>query len=190
VGKFILGLIIGLLAIPAGAWVYFHEGWAPAAATAQPMPFETSFAKADLHARIEREMPRSVPIAAGDPAYMAGAHVYRENCAVCHGLPGQSETAIATGEFPRPPQLWHGKGVTDDPPGETYWKVNNGIRLTGMPAFTHTLSQTQIWQVSLLLADADKIGPDVKSVLSAPLPADVPAVAQPQPPKRPAKKTG
>jgi len=46
--------------------------------------------------------------------------------------------------------------VTDDPPGETYWKVANGIRLTGMPAFKDVLSDTQMWQVSLLLANADK----------------------------------
>jgi len=44
--------------------------------------------------------------------------------------------------------------------GETYWKVANGIRLTGMPAFGHTLSDTQMWQVSLLLKNADKELPD------------------------------
>jgi mono/diheme cytochrome c family protein len=47
-------------------------------------------------------------------------------------------------------------GVTDDPPGETYWKVANGIRLTGMPAFKDALTETEMWQVSLLLANADK----------------------------------
>ena len=47
-------------------------------------------------------------------------------------------------------------GVSDDPPGETFWKVANGIRLTGMPEFNEILTTTQIWQVSLLLANADK----------------------------------
>jgi hypothetical protein len=37
------------------------------------------------------------------------------------------------GMYPQPPELFKGKGVTDDPAGETYWKVANGIRLTGMP---------------------------------------------------------
>jgi mono/diheme cytochrome c family protein len=46
--------------------------------------------------------------------------------------------------------------------GETYWKVRNGIRLTGMPSFDNLLNQTQMWQVSVLLAHADK-----------PLPANV-----------------
>ena len=64
------------------------------------------------------------------------------------------------------PQLWkkHAKGnvvgVSDDEPGETYWKVANGIRLTGMPAFNHVLTDTQMWQVTLLLKNADQQLPD------------------------------
>jgi len=56
--------------------------------------------------------------------------------------------------------------VTDDEPGETYWKVANGIRLTGMPAFKQSLSDTQMWQVSLLLANANKIPDSVKQALT------------------------
>jgi mono/diheme cytochrome c family protein len=40
--------------------------------------------------------------------------------------------------------------------GETYWKVANGIRLTGMPAYKDLLTDTQLWQVALLLSDANK----------------------------------
>jgi mono/diheme cytochrome c family protein len=47
-------------------------------------------------------------------------------------------------------------GVSEDPPGVTYWKVDNGIRLTGMPSFKHILSTEEMWQVSLLLAAAGK----------------------------------
>ena len=65
---------------------------------------------------------------------MEDAKVYRQQCEICHGTGGPI-TPTAQGMFPRPPQLLHGKGVTDDPAGETYWKVKNGIRLTGMPAF-------------------------------------------------------
>jgi len=47
--------------------------------------------------------------------------------------------------------------------------VDNGIRLTGMPSFNKTLSDTQRWQVSLLLANADKDLPDpVKKILTQP----------------------
>ena len=61
-----------------------------------------------------------------------------------------------------------GKGVTDDEPGETYWKVANGIRLTGMPGFNQQLSTTEMWQVSLLLAHADKLSDSVKGILANP----------------------
>jgi thiosulfate dehydrogenase len=70
--------------------------------------------------------------------------------------------------FPKPPLLMRGTGVTDDPPGETYWKVSGGIRMTGMPGFDKTLSTTQMWQVSLLLANADKLPQAVKDVLTPP----------------------
>jgi mono/diheme cytochrome c family protein len=58
--------------------------------------------------------------------------------------------------------------VTDDEPGETYWKVANGIRLTGMPGFNQQLSTTEMWQVSLLLANADKLSEPVKTILADP----------------------
>jgi hypothetical protein len=79
--------------------------------------------------------------------------------------------------FPVPPVLLEGRGVTDDPAGETYWKVANGIRLTGMPGFKQSLSDTQMWQVSVLLAQADKLPASVKQSLAAPLTPANPAAA-------------
>jgi thiosulfate dehydrogenase len=74
--------------------------------------------------------------------------------------------------YPKPPQLFKAHGVTDDPVGETYWKVANGIRLTGMPAYTNALSETEMWQVSLVLANADKLPPQVHTILEQPLKPD------------------
>jgi thiosulfate dehydrogenase len=165
VRNFVIGLIIGLILIPIGVAVYFSTGMAPVATSSQAMPFEKMLAAKALEARVEKEMPKTVPIPANDETYAAGAKIYVGNCAVCHGLPDQPQTPIANGMFPKPPHLLHGKGVTDDPPGETYWKVKNGIRLTGMPAFSQSLADTQIWQVSLLLANADKVGPNIRQLL-------------------------
>ena len=47
-------------------------------------------------------------------------------------------------------------GVSDDEVGETYWKIDKGIRLTGMPAYQKILSYTEMWQVAWLLKNADK----------------------------------
>lgn len=167
-GKFVVGLIIGLAIIPICVYFYFSTGMAPVATAANAMPFEKTAARMALHARVEKEAPKTVPITADEAAYSAGAQIYKEHCAVCHGVPGTPQTAIAQGMFPKPPKLMEGKGVTDDPPGETYFKVSGGIRMTGMPAFDKALSTTQMWQVSLLCANADKISPAVKQILTAP----------------------
>jgi thiosulfate dehydrogenase len=166
--KFIAGLVLGLIVIPAVVYFYFSTGAAPVATAAQAMPFEKMLARKALHARMEKEMPKSVPISADEGNLTSGATFYTQQCAVCHGLPDQPETSISKGMFPKPPQLFQGHGVTDDPPQETYWKVVGGIRMTGMPAFKDSLSDTQMWQVSLLLANADKISPAVKNILAQP----------------------
>src|SRR5580704_16935368 len=155
--RFVLGLIVGLLAIPVAFYFYVSMGMMPVATSAPPILFEHKLAHMALDARIDKEAPKTASITADEAAYTAGVQVYKDHCAVCHGLPGQAQTAIAKGMFPKPPMLTEGTGVTDDPAGETYWKVANGIRLTGMPGFEKSLSTTQMWQVSLLLANADKL---------------------------------
>ncbi len=170
--KFIGGLILGLLIVPFGAYLYFTGGAAPVATTDSDMPFENYFAHKALNARIAKDMPKNVPIQPTETNYVAGAELYKQHCGVCHGLPLSPKTAIATGMYPRPPQLFQGKGVTDDEPGETYWKIFNGIRLTGMPGFSKTLSETQMWQMALLLANADKLPPAAKAELVAPVGAN------------------
>ena len=171
-GTLVFGIILGVILVLAGVYFYFATGQAPVATSAQAMPFEKRLAHQALNARVQREMPKTVPIQGDEPNLTAGAQIYREHCAVCHGLPAQKETLIATGMFPRPPKLMEGKGVTDDEPGESYWKVANGIRLTGMPGFRPALSDTQMWQVSLLVAQGDKLPKSVQDALALPLRTD------------------
>ena len=165
---FVLGVLLTLLVGAATVYVYFARGMAPVATSAQAMPFEKRLARMALHARLQREMPHQVPMQPLEANLLSGAHLYQEHCAVCHGLPGREQTAIAQGEFPKPPHLFRGKGVTDDEPGETYWKVANGIRMTGMPSYDKHLSTDQMWQVSLLLANADKLPRSVMAILENP----------------------
>jgi mono/diheme cytochrome c family protein len=175
--SFIVGIVIGVLVVPLMVYAYFAWGFAPVATSASAMPFEKTLASKALNARIKKEMPKTVPIAADEANYLAGVQTYRQNCAVCHGLPMEAPTAISKGMFPKPPQLFRGKGVTDDEPGETYWKVTNGIRLSGMPGFSPSLSSTQMWQVSLLLANADKL-PEAAKVALASASAQAPSAGQ------------
>lgn len=168
--KFLVGLLLGLLILPCGAYLYFTGGSAPVATTDSDMPFEKFFAKKAQHARIDKEMPKNVPIQPTEANLVAGAELYKQHCAVCHGLPLTPKSAIASGMYPKPPLLMEGKGVTDDEPGESYWKIFNGFRLTGMPGFSKSLSETQMWQMALLVANADKLPPSAKAVLVAPAP--------------------
>jgi mono/diheme cytochrome c family protein len=159
--------------------MYFTGGSAPVATTDSDMPFENFLAHKALNIRIAKEMPKIVPVPANEANYLAGAELYKQHCGVCHGLPLSPKTAIATGMYPHPPQLFMGKGVTDDEPGETYWKIFNGIRLTGMPGFSKSLSETQMWQMAVLLANADKLPPSVKAALVAAPAAAAPAASAP-----------
>ena len=165
---FLIGLVLGLILLPLSGLLYFRFGYAPVATASSPMPFEKALAHMALNARIEKEAPKSAPIQPSDDHYRMGAQIYRKHCAICHGLPGMEKSATAKGMYPVPPQLFKGKGVTDDPAGETYWKVAYGIRLTGMPSYKGSLTDTEMWQVSLLLANGDKIPQQVRSSLEQP----------------------
>lgn len=173
--RFLVGLILGLLVIPVWALLYFHFGHPPVAVADAPFPFEKQIVRVPLHARIDKEMPASAPIEASATNLTAGAQIYREQCASCHGLYGRPSD-YASHMYPRAPQLWapHGNGgvigVNDDPVGETYWKVANGIRLSGMPSFKNVLNETQMWQVSVLLKSAGQPMPaDAVKLLQTPL---------------------
>ena len=163
---FVWGLILGLVLIPAGVYVCLLSGRAPVSAFDSELPFEDLLTSRALQAKFAKEPPKPAPVQADEGNLTAGARLYVQHCALCHGLPVGPVTKIASGMFPPPPQLFHGPGVTKDPPWETYWKTFYGIRLTGMPAFRNTLSDTEIWQISLLLAHAQKLPTSVARELN------------------------
>lgn len=164
--KFIAGVIIGICLPFLAAYVFLRLGGMPVATKGPPLPLEKKIARLALHAKMDPEAGKPSPLPADEANLVAGAKVYQAQCAVCHGYLGQPETKIAQGMFPHPPQLLPPKkGVTDDPVGETYWKAKNGIRLTGMPGYTDSLSDTELWQVSLMLLHAQELPAAATQVL-------------------------
>ncbi len=160
--KFLLGVVVTLLLIPIAGLLYLRFGNPPVAVADTPFPYEKQIVHIPLNARIHRDMPHTVPIEATPANLIAGAKIFHAQCAECHGVYGHP-TDYAAHMYPPAPQLWWPHswnpkvvGVSNDPPGVTYWKVANGIRLTGMPSFDHVLSSTQMWQVTLLLKHADE----------------------------------
>jgi thiosulfate dehydrogenase len=182
---FVLGVIVGVLLLSGGVYYYFVSGMAPAAVSDPPMMMERKMANRSLGAHIDKANIPAPPIQATDENYMAAAKLYRDQCAGCHGLPNQPPPAIAGNMFPDATLMFKGKGVSDDPPQESYWKIKNGIRLTGMPTFKGILDDTQMWQLALLVANSDKLPDSAKALLvpepppAPPVPAMPPAKSKP-----------
>jgi thiosulfate dehydrogenase len=162
--KFLLGFVFAFVLLLVGAWVYLKYGNPPVATADKPFPFEAQIVQVPLNARIDNQLQQP-PFGVSEDVYETGAMAYKLQCASCHGVPGK-DVPFAKNMYPVAPQLWkkHSRGdvvgVSDDEPGETYWKIKNGIRLTGMPAFKGVLSEDQMWDVALLLKHANEQLPD------------------------------
>ncbi|MGH9717156.1 MAG: c-type cytochrome [Candidatus Acidiferrales bacterium] len=169
-GKFLLGLIIGLILVPIGAAFYLFGGFAPAAVNDRPFPMERYIAGTALESRIRRSAPKRNLSSFTTADIVAGADVYRHHCVGCHGLPDMQRTRPEPKMYPPPPQLFTPDGyVTDDPVGVTYWKIKNGIRMSAMPSFQTVLTDQQMWQTAALLASAVKLPPEAMQTLKQPL---------------------
>ena len=168
VGVFILGMLTTVFVLLIGGYFFITRGGVPMETTASPLPFEETVARLAIAASLRGSRDQKDPLELNDENLVAGAKVYKDNCSGCHGLPGQTSNEFAKAMFPPAPQLFNpDEMVTDDPEGVTFWKVTHGIRLSGMPGFANMLNDQQRWQVSMLLAHADKLSPAVQSALSA-----------------------
>ena len=158
---FLLGIVATLVVLAAAGYAVLKTGAVPANADARPGPVEKYVARASLRATLNNDAPKEPnPVPLTDANLIAGIKLYAANCVVCHGNAAGDKSAspIAKGEYPAPPQL--GKdGVEDDPQGWTYWKIEHGIRWTGMPSWKHVLSPKEIWTLALFLKHMDKLPP-------------------------------
>lgn len=178
---FVLGIFVTVLLIVVGGYYFVHSGGVSLATTAAPLPLEETVAHMALNASIGKAGDHGDPLPVSDDNLLAGVNVYKQNCAVCHGIPAHPPTALSKGMFPPPPQLFEKEDmVTDDLEGVTFWKVTHGIRLSGMPGFITTLSDTQRWQVTMMVKRADKLPPKVQAALASPAPTINPPAPAPR----------
>jgi thiosulfate dehydrogenase len=164
--KLILGILIGICLPFLAGYLFVVSGGMPVDTKAPPLPFEKLIVRKALHAAFKNDLDKQPPFPVSEEHLTAGAKIYRNNCGGCHGI-GDHENLMAKGMFPPVPQLFQPeKDVTDDPVGEIYWKIKNGIRLTGMPGYTDILKEQELWEVSLFLKNADKLPDAAKKILA------------------------
>lgn len=149
-GSALIGVLALLVIIAvAGVLIVLGGAYDVAASTPHTAVMQTLLNDAMDHSvelRARRLKPPAQPTAAD---IIEGAAHYKGMCQQCHGGPGAPREEFAEGLNPSPPNLAQ---ATDDlNPGEVFWIVKNGIKMTGMPAFGKTHTDQQIWDIALFV---------------------------------------
>ena len=99
------------------------------------------------------------PITPSTENIRAGMEHFSDHCATCHSNDGGGQTLFGKGLYPKPPDL-RAAGTQNKSDGELYYTIENGVRLSGMPAFhgTHTVPQT--WRLVLFIRHLPQITPE------------------------------
>ncbi|NML61613.1 c-type cytochrome [Massilia sp. RP-1-19] len=143
----------------AGGYVVFMAGWYNIGATAQHTQPVHDLLEQGMRASVERRA-RGIDAPPGlmaAPRIAAGAVVYRDKCAQCHGAPGfaQSDHGKAMQPVPGPlvdvARRWK--------PGELYWITRNGIKMSGMPAWEFHLADDELWDVVAFMQQMPMLTP-------------------------------
>lgn len=164
-GKLVLAFLLGI-GIAAGA-AYLHLRSTPqrqvVSAPSAPVSAPIAHARPAVPAPAP---PRTAPFGTSEDVFEAGARQYSAHCANCHGTPAND-----TASTPQAQQFWReGRDTTaSQAPGELYSEISTGAPGKAMPSYAHTLTDTQIWDLALLLKNADQDLPDpVLKLLNAP----------------------
>jgi len=83
----------------------------------------------------------------------AGMEHFADHCAICHANDGSGDTMFGKGMYPKPPDMRtvETRNMSD---GELYYTIENGVRLSGMPAFgeEHSVGEdADTWKLMVLI---------------------------------------
>ena len=128
-------LVLVIAALVAGfiAFSFLHNG---VSAKATPTALEVMMARKARHMALPssaRALHNPVPASADN--LRDGRLHFADHCAICHGNDGSCDTMMGSGLYPKPPDLRlpETQNLSD---GELFWIIENGVRFTGMPAFS------------------------------------------------------
>jgi cytochrome c len=159
--KFLLGAVVTLLVLILGVLGFAMLGFFPTQANVEPPHIERHLAMGAVDSSMDRHAPRvSNPLTPTDQNLEDGMKLYTMNCALCHGGLDRKPSSLATSFYPPPPNLI--SDPPDDPEWHTFFTIRTGIRYTGMPAWDKTLSEQDMWKITLLLSHLDKLPPAVQ----------------------------
>ncbi len=145
--RFLVGLVVGVLLPFVVFGVVVATGAFDMSATRPPGFAERLVGGALADRSTERRAPkRKNPIPLTPEVLKAGLGHYRENCVLCHGAPGVPAGEAAKGLNPPPPDL-ASADAQEASDGELYWVISRGVRMTGMPAWSPTHSDEEIWHL-------------------------------------------
>lgn len=128
-----------------------------------PTQLEAEIAGRAMDASVARNAPKITnPLHADEVTLVAGATLYRDHCAACHGDPVHPESPLAKTLNPPAPQFM--TDSADMPEHHNFYITQHGIRWTAMPGWENALSDQQIWQVVTFLAHMDSLPSAAKDV--------------------------
>jgi len=149
-------IIFALGAISAYGFAAFvlvlsaQMGILPTQADVAPGRLEAALFGSALRASVAHHAPGGGnPMPASGENLVAGANLYRQMCARCHGSSVESENPYGRSFFPPAPNLLFARPSYTD--SEMFWVIKHGIRNTAMPAWGNLLSEEDIWQVVTFL---------------------------------------
>jgi len=162
--NFVLGILFALIALFVGTYGCLRTGYVNFAADQRPSSVESHMAMAALDASTDRRAPQQTnPAPPTEQNLVAGAKLYLDHCAGCHGLPSKPESQFARSFNPPAPGFF--KDAPDMPENENFYIIQHGVRWTGMPAWSGTLDDAQIWQTVTFLSNVEKLPPAARKVL-------------------------
>ncbi|HXW54990.1 MAG TPA: c-type cytochrome [Candidatus Cybelea sp.] len=172
---FLIGVIFAALVLIASLLWYTRTGRVDFTADQTPSSFERWFAGGVSDASVERHAPNlKNPVPPTAENIVAGAQLYLNHCAGCHGTSQNPESQFARSFNPPVPCFF--KDSPDMPENQNFYIIEHGIRWTGMPAWGKTLNQNQIWQIVTFLSSIPNLPPAAQKVL-----APNPSASPPEP---------
>ncbi|MBH1964732.1 MAG: c-type cytochrome [Comamonadaceae bacterium] len=142
----------------AVVWIVLSGGFYNVAGNVQHLPPVHSLFEYALQESVRYHAKDIVAPATPEASVMErGAICYQNKCLQCHGGPGVAPNDFAQSMQPLPgplmdaPQRWHAR--------EIYWITLNGLKMTGMPAWEHRLSEEDLWAVTAFVQKLPSLTP-------------------------------